>query len=477
MEVIYPRNTISDSQSAGTIGEAGGTVINEGNLNQTFNEWLTQYFTEDRSRTIIETINNYAGEMPDTGVNELIIAFMARFEDLLNQLINTNNQNTDKIIEKLAELHTVRDLGEFVWNDGNTTQHIYILEGGVPPTITINQYINNICGVAIFAAEFTSNDAATGLVPISLYPVDYIQELIANNPVITIGAENYVPITICDLTLNNNELGGQLIDDTETEEGTSIDAVTSEFGYYYNAYTVHHAKNIGSSEDWTIPTQQQFIDLMNYVGGAAIAGNKLKASGLNYWNTDLGLDEYGFKAVGSGYYAGSDFSALKQIGKLWTSTAKSEWFTYNVAFNHNDGSMSTTENSGLAVGMSIRLVKDANGVSDGTVIEYVGNNGIKYQAIAINELYWTPNLLETNWGDGSEMTFVNDQSTWAAMEDEAYANYDFSEVNQYTNGGIVILDNGSVSIGQIDSVNGLNEPKKVSELNKPVLGSLLLRKI
>ncbi len=474
MEVIYPRDNRRDSVQSGTIGEGGG-IVGGGVVNEAFYQWLTQYFNEDNRQSIVETINNYYQQMSDVGVNELLFAYMAKFEIEL-KAIKEAIQNID-LGNQLIENHTVYNLGEYTWNEH--TENIYMLTGGVPSTITINQYINNICGVAIFGSEFKTLDAATGLIDISLYPLEYLETLLANNAILTIGGENYVPLTICEITINNGELGDQLGGDTETDGDTSGEFLDDLPEFYYNWWVGSDARKITSSDSWRVPSYAEMQTLAAYLGGTNVAGGKLKETGIDFWNSPNtgATNEVGFNGRGSGgrNETGSFFSIMTD-GWYWAvdeyNATQGRKFSLNYA-----NAMFSTGMAPKKSGFSIRLVQSTVS-ADGTITQYTGNNGQVYQAVAIGGLFWlTEDLREDFFRNGDPVILTESDIAWAALVTPSMCTRDNEAYKTSANGGVTVVDNGGVSILEIDSGNGLNEPKPVSELGKRALSSLLLRKI
>jgi len=71
---------------------------------------------------------------------------------------------------------------------------------------------------------------------------------------------------------------------------------------------------------WHVPSDSEWDALMKAVGGASVAGTKLKAT--SGWNSNgSGTDDYGFSALpgGSGEHNG-DFSYDGHIGNWWSSS-------------------------------------------------------------------------------------------------------------------------------------------------------------
>ncbi len=99
----------------------------------------------------------------------------------------------------------------------------------------------------------------------------------------------------------------------------------SGFGLLYTSYVATDNRNVCPA-GWHVPTSEEWVTLTNELGGDNLnstAGAKLKSTGLNYWNHDLGTNTTGFNGVGSGLRnpAGS-YSFLKTYGEIWSSTAK-----------------------------------------------------------------------------------------------------------------------------------------------------------
>jgi len=135
-------------------------------------------------------------------------------------------------------------------------------------------------------------------------------------------------------------------------------ATYNNYGALYNWYTVNTGKlaptgwHVASDTEWTI--------LTNYLGGASIAGGKLKEAGLAHWLTPNtgATNETGFSALPGGYrYSSGAFTNVGTYGFWWSSTAggaTDSWSrgmycsSANVfRFNYND-----------TYGFSVRCVRD-----------------------------------------------------------------------------------------------------------------------
>jgi uncharacterized protein (TIGR02145 family) len=94
------------------------------------------------------------------------------------------------------------------------------------------------------------------------------------------------------------------------------------YGGYYNWYAVNTGKLCPLG--WRVPNDADWSTLFSSLGGAGVAGGKLRATGLTYWmspNTGA-TNESGFTGLGGGSRepAYGSYSGAKYLGSWWTST-------------------------------------------------------------------------------------------------------------------------------------------------------------
>jgi uncharacterized protein (TIGR02145 family) len=112
-------------------------------------------------------------------------------------------------------------------------------------------------------------------------------------------------------------------------------------------------------DGWHIPTDDEYTALTDYLGGASIAGGKLKKTGMEYWyspNTGA-TNEVGFTALPSGAGFNGSFQYLGQGCVLWSSTQPSfnnAWYRA-VYYNQTIVDRSSTATN---TGFSVRCLKD-----------------------------------------------------------------------------------------------------------------------
>ena len=186
------------------------------------------------------------------------------------------------------------------------------------------------------------------------------------------------------------------------------------FGYLYNWYAVDDSRKLISNDQWTIPTTTQWGTLYSYHS----VGIGMKTDKLSYWNTDDGTNEQGFDGRGHGWRRSTGtFEDLLSSGAFHTSVSSRKSMTDAMSSFNTFSEFDET-------GMAVRLVKDATGLADGITTTYIGNDGKVYNAIVIDELYWTQNLEETKFRNGDLITYVSDDTAWSNLVTEGVCVYD-----------------------------------------------------
>jgi uncharacterized protein (TIGR02145 family) len=109
-----------------------------------------------------------------------------------------------------------------------------------------------------------------------------------------------------------------------------------------------------------LPSYAEWTELTDYLGGASVAGGKLKEAGTTHWldpNTDA-TNEYDFTAMPGGtLHDNGQFYNLGTIGYHWTCTASSESFSYCKRLYNNSAAVDT-QSAAKRIGFSVRCVRD-----------------------------------------------------------------------------------------------------------------------
>ena len=101
---------------------------------------------------------------------------------------------------------------------------------------------------------------------------------------------------------------------------TSVDTIAT-YGRLYNWYAVNTGKLAPTG--WHVPTDAEWTELTDYIGGTFVSGGILKEAGTTHWaspNTGS-TNESGFTALPGGYrgYSGG-FRSFGYGGRWWSAT-------------------------------------------------------------------------------------------------------------------------------------------------------------
>ena len=127
--------------------------------------------------------------------------------------------------------------------------------------------------------------------------------------------------------------------------------ITPKGSYLYNWYAVNDARGL-APEGFSVPTNEEWTELIDYLGGKKVAGVAMKTEA---WN---GTNSSGFSALPGGfrYYYNGYFSSVGNNGLWWSSSAvgtNNAWYldlySDNVDVYRGDSS--------LRSGLSVRCLK------------------------------------------------------------------------------------------------------------------------
>jgi uncharacterized protein (TIGR02145 family) len=132
------------------------------------------------------------------------------------------------------------------------------------------------------------------------------------------------------------------------------------YGKLYTYYAVTDSRKI-CPVGWHVPTDNDWITLENYLGGANYAGSFLKESGNNHWIAPYNTDAYNitlFTALPGGTRSSSGtFSLLGNYGYFWSTTeadASTSWARSMFV----QSSQVKRENISKKNAASVRCIKD-----------------------------------------------------------------------------------------------------------------------
>jgi len=130
-----------------------------------------------------------------------------------------------------------------------------------------------------------------------------------------------------------------------------------DYGALYNWYA-------GTGGDlcptgWSVPTKVEYQTLIDSLGGALLAGLKLKEAGNEHWQDPLGENSSGFTARPGGQRGVNQlFEKITTNGHFWTADEFSGSTGHYLKLESNDNSATVQPFTSKNYGMSIRCIKD-----------------------------------------------------------------------------------------------------------------------
>ena len=156
-------------------------------------------------------------------------------------------------------------------------------------------------------------------------------------------------------------------------------SIITPYYYVYDYYgtSVSEAKNTSSyttygvlynwpaacsscPSGWHLPSDAEWTELIEYLGGEDVAGGKLKEAGTSHWNSpnEGATNEVGFTALPGGYrFISGGFDPVGSNGYWWSASEYdgSNSLYSNMLYTNSYVNRSYGENSN---GLSVRCVKD-----------------------------------------------------------------------------------------------------------------------
>lgn len=109
---------------------------------------------------------------------------------------------------------------------------------------------------------------------------------------------------------------------------------------------------------WHLPSNAEWTQLTDYLGGTSAAGVKLKEIGTTHWEgSNIGAtNETGFTALPSGYFS-NGFACIGTEGYWWSTTESSSSTAHTRLIQYNQDAVLNI-GFGKEIGFSVRCVKD-----------------------------------------------------------------------------------------------------------------------
>lgn len=130
------------------------------------------------------------------------------------------------------------------------------------------------------------------------------------------------------------------------------------YGHLYNWFAVNDSRKL-APVGWHVATDAEWEELVNYLGGANVAGGKLKETGDHHWfYPNFGAtNDSGFNALPGGFSNSRGWN-INVYGYWWSSTdynATQAWYRY---MHYDEEYIGRTVNNTKNMGLSVRCIKD-----------------------------------------------------------------------------------------------------------------------
>jgi len=175
---------------------------------------------------------------------------------------------------------------------------------------------------------------------------------------ISIGTQTWMAADLKTGKYRNGDVITGFVSLTSTEGTVGTCYTNPNYGQFYNWYAVSDPRNIAPI-GWHVPTDEDWTKLETFLGGSQVAGGKLKEAVAYWFQPNAATDEYGFKALPTGYrFADGSYSTGGfSMGYWWTATETSNTESYNRALYYRT-TQSLRQVSDKRVGLAVRCVKD-----------------------------------------------------------------------------------------------------------------------
>jgi uncharacterized protein (TIGR02145 family) len=138
------------------------------------------------------------------------------------------------------------------------------------------------------------------------------------------------------------------------------ESLANEYGNLYNWHVVNDTRNV-CPIGYHVPAISEWEELINFLGGVAVAGGKLKEIGFAHWLTPNtgATNSNGFNLLPSGWRAHNNgsYENLTYMAYQWSSSSV-DALNSSVLLVGYDSEAAYTSDSHILTGLPIRCLKD-----------------------------------------------------------------------------------------------------------------------
>ena len=131
------------------------------------------------------------------------------------------------------------------------------------------------------------------------------------------------------------------------------------YGRLYTWYAITDSRNVCPT-GWHVPSDEKWTTLTTYLGGASVAGYKLKETSTTHWQSPNSgaTNVTGFTAIPSGYRDGDGaYSLIGFYGMWWSSSERSTASAYLWVMGFDNGGVERSREDRQS-GFSVRCLRD-----------------------------------------------------------------------------------------------------------------------
>jgi uncharacterized protein (TIGR02145 family) len=168
-----------------------------------------------------------------------------------------------------------------------------------------------------------------------------------------------IPTNLDNATWQSTTSGAYAIYNNDAANNTT-------YGKLYNWYAVADPRGLCPT-GWHVPSDAEWTTLENFLGGAVVAGGKMKSTGTIKAGTGLwyspnqdATNSSGFTAFPGGVYwdSGSFSSSLGSYAYWWSSTENSSTYAWIRTLYYANGGSYRLDGARKAIGFSVRCLRD-----------------------------------------------------------------------------------------------------------------------
>src|SRR5690554_3287163 len=345
--------TISDNKTTDGTG-AGTFVSNISGLEPNTTYYVRAYATNGAG-------TGYGSAMLFTTTREVVLPVLSTTE--VTEITQTTATVKGNISDDGGATVTARGV---CWS---TNQNPTISDNKTEDGNGVGTFVSKISGLTAdatyYARAYATNSKGTAYGNTISFTTSFTDSRDGNvYKTVTIGnqvwmAENlkYLP-SVNNLSEDSQDTPGYYVSDYDGTDVTAAKATANytTYGVLYNWPAAMNACPTG----WHLPSDAEWTELTDYLGGEGVAGGKLKEIGTTHWNTPNtdATNETGFTALPGGYrYDNGTFSRIGGTGGWWSAAENSADDASLRYMFYNYGLVSRYVN-GKELGFSVRCLRD-----------------------------------------------------------------------------------------------------------------------